>query len=244
MERKSSPRLFLLPTCLGETEPGLVLPAHYLSRIGHLRAFFVEDLRSARRFLRKIGYRTDFDEVLFVELNEHTSAESLETVLEKQGIDVSELLNQDMGILSEAGLPCIADPGSVAVEWAHRKGIQVVPLSGPSSIFLALMASGLNGQRFCFHGYLPANPKERAARLRELESLSGKYSQTQIFIETPYRSQQMFQSILDNCRGETRLCIASEITTESEFIRTRSVSQWKKHPAEIGKKNTVFLISL
>lgn len=244
MEEQSSPRLFLLPTCLGETEPGLVLPARYLSRIEHLRAFFVEDLRSARRFLRKIGYRTDFEEVLFIELNEHTRGRTLDTVLENQGIAVSELLGRDMGVLSEAGLPCVADPGSLAVEWAHRNAIRVVPISGPSSIFLALMASGFNGQNFCFHGYLPASPKERAARLRELEFLAGKHSQTQIFIETPYRSQQMFQSILDNCRDETRLCVASEITTETEFIRTLSVSQWKKHPAGINKKNTVFLISL
>lgn len=235
-------RLLLLPACLGDTDPALVLPAAYLTRMEHLRAFFVEDLRSARRFLRKIGYRLPFEEVLFVELNEHTRASCIEEVLRQQGVDESLLSGQDIGVLSEAGLPCVADPGAMAVEWAHRKGMQVVPFSGPSSLFLALMASGLNGQSFCFHGYLPATPKERVARIRELESASLKRNQTQLFIETPYRSQAMFESLLESCRPSTRLCVASSITLPDEFIRTMTVGQWKKSPASIQKKNTVFLL--
>ena len=157
-------------------------------------------------------------------------------------MDESLLSGQDIGVLSEAGLPCVADPGAMAVEWAHRKGMQVVPFSGPSSLFLALMASGLNGQSFCFHGYLPATPKERVARIRELESASLKRNQTQLFIETPYRSQAMFESLLESCRPSTRLCVASSITLPDEFIRTMTVGQWKKSPASIQKKNTVFLL--
>ena len=134
-------RLLLLPACLGDTDPALVLPESYLSRMQHLRAFFVEDLRSARRFLRKIGYKVPFEEVLLMELNEHTRASCLEEVLRQQGISEEKLLSADMGVLSEAGLPCVADPGSLAVEWAHRKGVQVVPFSGPSSLFMALMAT-------------------------------------------------------------------------------------------------------
>lgn len=235
-------RLFLLPTCLGDTATGDVLPAAYLSRIENLRVFFVEDLRSARRFLRKLGFSTPFEEVLFIELNEHTRESCLENVLDKAGIDPA-LLNRDMGVLSEAGLPCVADPGAMAVEWAHRKGIRVVPLSGPSSIFMALMASGFNGQNFAFSGYLPVPPQERRNRIAELENRALKSGQTQIFIETPYRSQQMFLSLLESCRPQTQLCVACNITLPDEFIVTRSIADWKKAPAELQKKNTVFLIS-
>ncbi len=235
-------RLLLLPACLGDSEPELVLPASYLPRMQHLRAFFVEDVRSARRFLRRIGYKVAFEEVLFVELNEHVRASSLEEVLRDQGVDEALLLAQDAGVLSEAGLPCVADPGSLAVDWAHRKGVQVVPFSGPSSLFMALMASGLNGQSFCFHGYLPAASRERMARIREIESVSFRKCQTQIFIETPYRSQAMFDSLLECCRDETRLCVASSITLPDESIHTWPISRWRKHPASIQKKNTVFLL--
>ena len=209
-------RLFLLPTCLGDTATGDVLPAAYLSRIENLRVFFVEDLRSARRFLRKLGFSTPFEEVLFIELNEHTRESCLENVLDKAGIDPA-LLNRDMGVLSEA--------------------------SGPSSIFMALMASGFNGQNFAFSGYLPVPPQERRNRIAELENRALKSGQTQIFIETPYRSQQMFLSLLESCRPQTQLCVACNITLPDEFIVTRSIADWKKAPAELQKKNTVFLIS-
>ncbi|MDE6493736.1 MAG: SAM-dependent methyltransferase [Bacteroidales bacterium] len=236
-------RLFLLPTCLGETSPWDVLPGIYPERIGNLRVFFVEDLRSARRFLRKVGFKASFEEVLFIELSEHTADSCLENVLEKQGVDARRLARQDMGVLSEAGLPCVADPGALAVEWAHRKGIQVVPLSGPSSLFMALMASGFNGQNFAFSGYLPVTPKDRQNRIQELESRALKSGQTQLFIETPYRSQQMFESLLASCRPSTRLCVACNITLPDEFIVTKTVADWKKAPAALQKKNTVFLIS-
>lgn len=235
-------KLFLLPTCLGDTDFEEVLPARYLERIQHLRAFFVEDVKSARRFLRKIGYRVPFEEVTLVELSEHTRETSLEEVLAKQDIDATALERQDMGVLSEAGLPCVADPGNLAVEWAHRKGLQVVPLSGPSSIFMALMASGFNGQNFCFHGYLPVKTEEREEKLKHLE-MSTRSGQTQIFIETPYRSQNMWDSIVRACRAETRLCVASEISTPQEFIRSMTVAQWRKHGCDLHKKNTVFLLA-
>ena len=235
-------KLFLLPTCLGDTDFEEVRPARYLERIQHLRAFFVEDVKSARRFLRKIGYRVAVEEVTFVELSEHTREASLEEVLAKQDVDVDALSGQDIGVMSEAGLPCVADPGNLAVEWAHRKGLQVVPLSGPSSIFMALMASGFNGQNFCFHGYLPVKAAERDEKLRRLEA-AARSGQTQIFIETPYRSQNMWDAIVNACRAETRLCVASEISTEQEFIRSMTVAQWRKQGCRLHKMNTVFLLA-
>lgn len=236
-------RLFLLPACLGDTPPEAVLPANYLSQVAPLRAFFVEDIRSARRFLRKVGFDAPFEEVSFVELNEHTKEDSIEALLDKQGIDIPSFLQQDIGVLSEAGLPCVADPGAMAVEWAHRKGLQVVPLSGPSSLFMALMASGFNGQNFCFLGYLPAESRERRTRIAEIEAKARKTNQTQIFIETPYRSRQMLESLLETCRPDTRLCVACNITLPDEKILTRSIAQWQKTPMDLNKKNTVFLIS-
>lgn len=243
MTPDSKARLLLMPTCIGETSPDEVLPARYLSKIEHLRTFFVEDLRSARRFLRKVGFRTPFEEVCFIELNEHSKGFRLEDILEAQQISEAEICKADMGVLSEAGLPCIADPGSLAVEWAHRKGIQVVPLSGPSSIFMALMASGFNGQSFAFHGYLPIDPKDRTTKIRELENISRRTGQSQIFIETPYRSQTMLQGLMDACHPETRICVACNISLADEFILTRTIAQWKKTKADIHKKNTVFVLS-
>ena len=146
-------------------------------------------------------------------------------------------------MVSEAGLPCVADPGAMAVAWAHRNGMKVTPLSGPSSLFMALMASGFNGQNFCFSGYLPVEAKDRQARLTELETRSRKTGQTQLFIETPYRSRQMLESILSVCHPDTRLCVACNITLPDELIVTRTVAQWRRNPADINKKNTVFLIS-
>lgn len=235
-------KLFLLPTCLGDTDFEEVLPARYLERIQHLRAFFVEDVKSARRFLRKIGYRVAFEEVVFVELNEHTREASLEEVLARQEVDSDALSGQDIGVMSEAGLPCVADPGNLAVEWAHRTGRQVVPLSGPSSIFMALMASGFNGQNFCFHGYLPVKATERDEKLRWLEAAT-RSGQTQIFIETPYRSQSMWEAIVNVCHAGTRLCVASEISSAQEYIRSMTVEQWRRQGCRLHKMNTVFLLA-
>lgn len=235
-------KLYLLPTCIGDSKPEDVLPASYLSRIEHLRTFFVEDLRSARRFLRKVGYRHPFEEVCFIELNEHSKGYRLEDILESQQVSEQDICQGDMGVLSEAGLPCVADPGSIAVEWAHRKGIKVIPFSGPSSIFMALMASGFNGQSFSFHGYLPVDAKERSIKIRELESLSRKHNQTQIFIETPYRSQTMLQSLTENCHPETKVCVATNISLPEEFILSQTIAQWKNTQVDIHKKNTVFVL--
>jgi 16S rRNA (cytidine1402-2'-O)-methyltransferase len=229
-------KLYLVPTLLGDTSPRDVLPAglgDILSRISH---FAVEDLRTARRFLRKIDKDADIDSMHFFLLNEHSGPEEAEEILEvlRQG--------HDAGLLSEAGLPCVADPGSGLVSMAHARGIRVVPLSGPSSITLALMASGFNGQNFAFRGYLPVDAKMRAAAIRNMEQDAYREDQTQIFIETPYRNMQVFNALIANCLPETRLCIAANLSCENEMIKTRNIRQWKENPPMLNKQPAVFLI--
>ena len=228
--------LYLIPTPLGETGFDTSLPTynhHILQRIDN---FIVEELRTARRFLRKAGYLKDFETVTFYLLNEHTPDDEAAGMLEKA------LIGQHVGLLSEAGLPCIADPGNIAVRLAHRKGIRVIPLTGPSSIMLALMASGLNGQNFVFHGYLPVKPDERTKALRELEHAATKGNQTQIFIETPYRNLQMLESIVKTCHSSLTLCIAADLTLETEWIRSMPVNEWKRQKPELHKRPAVFLL--
>jgi 16S rRNA (cytidine1402-2'-O)-methyltransferase len=227
------PRLFLLPALLGdESRPEDVLPSNYKSVITPLRTFVVEDIRSARRFLRKAGFTAPFEEVTFYILNEHTS--TLE-------IPAEAALN-DIGLLSEAGLPCVADPGAKMVRWAVKRRMKIVPVSGPSSIFLALMASGLNGQHFTFHGYLPVHPLDRERRIRLIENHSAKTGATEIFIETPYRNKHLFASLLKVCKENTMLCLARNITLSSEKIETYPISTWKKMTVELPKQNAIFLL--
>jgi len=228
--------LYLIPTPLGETGFEIGLPAYNMQILDHIEIFIVEELRTARRFLRKAGYTKDFETVTFYLLNEHTPDVEAASMLELS------LAGKNIGLLSEAGLPCVADPGNIVVRLAHRKGIRVVPLIGPSSIMLALMASGLNGQNFAFHGYLPVKPDERSRALRELDHAATKSNQTQIFIETPYRNLQMLESIIKTCHPSLRLCIAVDLTLETEWIRSIPVSEWKKQKPDLHKRPAVFLL--
>lgn len=212
-----------------------VLPADFLKQIEHLQIFIAEELRTARRFLRKAGYQKNFDDVIFYELNEHTPAHKMAEFL-------SKINEGDIGLLSEAGSPCVADPGSAIVRLAHQRGIPVVPMVGPSSILLALTASGLNGQSFAFHGYLPVDASARKKRIKDLEVSAIKYHQTQMFIETPYRNNHLLTAICEVCQPNTLVCVACNITQEDEFIVTRPVSAWKQNLPDLHKKNTVFLI--
>jgi len=228
--------LYLIPTPLGETGFEAGLPAYNMQILQRIDTFIVEELRTARRFLRKAGYSKDFDLVTFYLLNEHTPDNEVAAMLE------IAMTGHHIGMLSEAGLPCIADPGNIAVRHAHQKGIRVIPLTGPSSIMLALMASGLNGQNFVFHGYLPVKPDERAKALRDLESAASRNSQTQIFIETPYRNLQMLESIIKSCHASLTLCVAVDLTLETEWIRSMPLSEWKRQKPELHKRPAVFLL--
>jgi len=228
-------KLYLTPTLLAENTIPQVLPPHVLTIIHGLRQFVVEDIRTARRFLSKTGHPGPIEQLQFRELSEHTPESEIAPLL-------PYLLAADTGFISEAGAPCIADPGASIVRLAHANGIKIIPLVGPSSILMALMASGLNGQSFSFVGYLPVKQNERHERLRILERRSANENQTQIFIETPYRNMQLLADILKCCRPETMLTIAANITAEDEFICTRSIRQWKNRLPELNKIPTVFLI--
>lgn len=198
--------------------------------------FLVENERSARRFLRSIGYPKNFDEGTMIRVTQDTDFVPPETLLPHLRA------GNHVGIISEAGCPGIADPGAAAVQWAHQHGISVVPLAGPSSIFLALMASGMNGQQFAFHGYLPVAGAERKSRLKQLEEESARKGQTQIFMETPYRNNALLKDILESCKPATLLCIAADITLRSEKILTQPVHAWKKQVPDLNKKPAIFLM--
>ena len=232
----SSGKLYLIPTPLGEGDPARVLPASVLEIIPTLSCFVVEELRTARRFLSAAGLKGKIDTLEFHELNEHTDPRQVEPL--------ASLFDngRNVGLLSEAGLPAVADPGALLVALCHRHNIEVVPLVGPSSLMMALMASGLNGQSFAFVGYIPAKTEERRAALRNLEKRSASARQTQILIETPYRNDSLLSDMLSCLSGNTRVCVAANLTCEDQFICTRTVAQWKAHPITIGKRPCVFLI--
>lgn len=229
-------RLYLIPSPLGENDPAEVIPAPVLSSLGRFRTFVVEEVRTIRRYLSRAGLKGKIEGLEFHELNEHTDDATIESYLSlfHSGNDVA--------LISEAGLPAVADPGAKLVALAHRHGIRVVPLVGPSSLMLALMASGLNGQSFAFCGYIPAKTDERRSKLRTIEKVSAQLNQTQILIETPYRNDALFADILSVCSPATRVCVAADITTENEYIMTKKVAQWKKTGLVIGKRPCVFLI--
>ena len=229
--------LYLIPVTLGDTEIEKVLPAHNRDIILSIKHFIVENIRSARRFLKKVDKSIDIDTLTFYELNEHTEQKDIAHYLDALS------KGEPMGVISEAGCPGVADPGAMVVEMAHRKNLRVIPLSGPSSIIMAVMASGFNGQNFAFNGYLPAKPAERNSRIKQLEARIYKENQSQIFIEAPYRNTKMIQSLLSYCRPDTLLCIASGITTQEEWIKTKSIAQWKKEKLpEIDKIPTIFIL--
>ena len=228
--------LYLLPVTLGDTPIEKVLPAYNREIISGIKYFIVEDVRSARRFLKKVDSAICIDELTFYTLNKHTSPEDISGYLKplQEG--------RSMGVISEAGCPAVADPGADVVAIAQRRNLKVVPLVGPSSIILSVMGSGFNGQSFAFHGYLPIDPADRTKRLKELETRVYAENQTQLFIETPYRNQKMLEEILKTCRPQTKLCIAANITCEGEYIKTRSVKDWKGHLPELNKIPCIFLI--
>ena len=229
-------KLYLIPTPLGDNEPAEVLPAGVIERACSLRVFVVEEIRTARRFLSRYGLRGHIAELEFHELNEHSSAADVEALgsLFDRG--------EDVGLLSEAGLPAVADPGAELVALCHRRGVEVVPLVGPSSLMLALMASGLNGQSFAFCGYVPTKPEERRNALRALEKQSAAARRSQIIIETPYRNDALLADILQTLSPRTRICVAADITLPTQFIRTDSVAGWRSHVPAIGKRPCVFII--
>ncbi len=229
-------KLYLIPSPLGENDPAEVIPGPVLESLKGFRTFVVEEIRTARRYLSKAGLKGRIGELEFHELNEHTEQSVIEGYIHlfDNGNDVA--------LISEAGLPAVADPGAQLVALAHRNGIGVVPAVGPSSLMMALMASGLNGQSFAFCGYIPAKTDERRARLKTLEKVSGQLRQTQIIIETPYRNDSLFADILNVCGTSTRVCVAANITMPDAYIMTRKVSEWKKENLVIGKRPCVFLI--
>lgn len=228
--------LYLVPNTLGNPDTTETIPVGIKGRVSDINVFIVENLRNARRYLKSLNREINIDALTFFELNEHTSAEEIPSFLDRveQGLDAA--------IISEAGVPGVADPGAEVVRMAHEKGIRVVPLTGPSSILLALMASGLNGQSFCFHGYLPLKRPERIKKIKELEQKLIRSGETQLFIEAPYRNDGLLADILDTCQASTRLCIAADITLDSEFIFTKTSGAWKKKKPALHKRPVLFLI--
>ena len=232
---KSLGKLYLIPTTMSDTGIAQVIPSFNLDVIKQLKYFIVEEIKTSRRFLKTCEVPTAIDDLTFFELNEHTQIEAIEYMLDPalQGFDI--------GVISEAGCPAIADPGADIVGIAHKKNIKVVPLVGPSSILLALMASGMNGQNFTFNGYLPLK-EERKKALKQLEQISKQKKQTQIFIEAPYRNQKLLEEILQICLPETKLCIGMNITGSDEFIVTKTIKEWKNSCPDINKRPTIFLL--
>ena len=229
--------LYLIPVTLGETEISQVLPAYNHDIIVGIKHFIVENIRSARRFLKKVEKSIDIDTLTFYELNRHTDRKFIGQYLEalKNG--------QPVGIISEAGCPAIADPGADVVALAQQKGYKVVPLVGPSSIIMSVMGSGFNGQSFAFNGYLPVEVPQRIKALKKLENKVWNDDQTQLFIETPYRNAKMFETIVNNLKPQTKLCVAAGITCPEEYIKTKTVAQWKKDKLpDLGKIPAIFLI--
>jgi 16S rRNA (cytidine1402-2'-O)-methyltransferase len=232
-----SGKLYLLPAPIGDGAVDGVMPQGTLAVLRRLRYFVVEELRTARRYLSKAQIAAPVDELTFFTLNEHTAPEAVAPFLQPA------LEGHDVGLLSEAGVPAVADPGAGLVRLAHAKKIEVVPLVGPSSLLLALMASGLNGQSFAFAGYLPVKSHERQQRIKHLERLSASGKQTQLFIETPYRNSALFDDLLKTAAPATLVCVAANLTQPDAFIRTASVAEWKRAaPPDIHKKPCIFLL--
>lgn len=228
-------KLYLLPNLLGETTVEGVIPGDVIDMIKNIRIFATENVKNTRRYLKKIEKTINIDELTFLDLNEHSDIKDIETY-------IPYLKDNDVGIISEAGCPGIADPGAELVALAHRHGYQVVPLVGPSSILLALIASGCNGQNFSFNGYLPVNRAERVKALKNYEKQSSVENRTQIFIETPYRNLQLLEDIVSSLSPVTRLTVACDITTENEYIKTMQIKDWKHEKPDINKRPTIFIL--
>ena len=233
--------LYLIPVTLGDFSEDLIqksVPPYNRTIISEIKHFIVENIRTARRFLKAVDKSIDIDSLTFYELNEHTDVKTVSSYLDPLQKD-----SQSMGIISEAGCPAVADPGAVIVELAQKRNLPVIPLVGPSSMIMAVMASGFNGQSFAFNGYLPVKAGERTSRLRALEARAWKEDQTQLFIEAPYRNLQMLQTIVSTCRKDTRLCIAAGMTTPQEYVRTMTVAEWKtQSEPPVNKVPAIFLL--
>jgi len=229
-------KLYLIPSPLGENDPVEVIPGPTLELLKSIDTYVVEELRTVRRYLSKAGLKGHIEELHLYELNEHTTPAEVESYLKlfEDGHDV--------GLISEAGLPAVADPGANLVALCHNHDIEVVPQVGPSSLMMALMSSGLNGQSFAFNGYLPAKTDERRNAIKAIEKQSAAHKQSQICIETPYRNDAFFKDLLQNCQPTTRICVAVNITMPDAFIRTKTVSEWRRQTVEIGKRPCVFIL--
>lgn len=242
--------LYLIPSPIGDVAPAEVIPQSVLELLPRINHFVVEELRTVRRYLSNAGLKGKIDSLNFYLLNEHTPKEQVEKYLQIL------LSGEDVGLISEAGLPAVADPGAYLVELAQRADIEVVPLAGPSSLMMALMASGLNGQCFAFNGYLPVKEPDRSKEIKELERLSAKRGQSQIFIETPYRNERLLADFLQHCAPSTRLTVAADISMPTQFIKTKSIEEWRRVVAKgaagaadtakggfvIGKRPCVFIL--
>ncbi len=228
--------LFLIPVPLAENAAHKTFTAFNIEVINSIKTYIVENEKTARKFLKEAGIKTPQSELVIHDYGKHKRGNSLVPFFKEL------MTGTDVGLMSEAGCPGVADPGADIVSEAHKRGIKVVPLSGPNSILLALMASGFNGQSFTFHGYLPIDKVERGKRIKELEQLAQKNRQTQIFIETPFRNNHLFDDILKNTAAQTLLCVASNLTAEEEFVKTQTIGQWKQERIDLHKKPTIFLI--
>jgi len=233
--RPAEGKLYLIPSFLGEDNKSII-PDQVKEMVGMLDEFIVENAKTARRYLRAIGFTKNFDtEVVINEIDKHG-----ENIAPKLLANISK--GKNIGIISEAGNPCIADPGHELVRYAHSRSIQVVPLVGPSSILLALIASGMNGQQFTFHGYLPIQSADRMKKIRQLEEIARRHNITQIFMETPFRNDSLVRDALQVLDGDTKLCIACDLTLPSEFISTKKVADWKKQVPDLHKRYSIFLL--
>ena len=229
-------KLYLIPTTLGDNEPLEVLPISVKKIIEHINIYIVENEKTARRFIKKINAKKQQSSLQLFQLNKFTKAEDLPSFLEPC------LAGKNVGLISEAGCPAVADPGSDIVRIAHQKNIKVVPLVGPSSILMAIMSSGMNGQSFAFNGYLPIDKSEKKKELKRLERLSFDQNQSQLFIETPYRNNKMLEDLCNILDNNTEVCVACDITLPTEFIKTQSVNAWKKNSVDLHKRPTLFII--
>lgn len=229
--------LYLIPSTLAEKETvNAVIPTDVQNIIKSLDYFLVENIKTARRFLKSVDKSIEIDDLTFEILDKKTSEDdALQMILPL-------LQGKKAGIISEAGCPGVADPGALAVEMCHQNNIPVVPLVGPSSILLALMASGMNGQGFTFHGYLPIEKRDKAQKIKELDRLATQTGVSQIFMETPYRNNQLLQDLIKNCGNYSKLCIASNITSSDEYIKTKPITDWKNEKIDINKKPTIFIL--
>ncbi len=234
--KSTSAKLFLIPTTLGDVDPIASIPAAVFERINEIDNYLVENEKSARQYLKKLGIKKPLQQVNLHLLDKRTAFADLSPMMQ------ALVEGKNMGVISEAGCPGIADPGALAVKWAHQNGYDVVPLTGPSSILLALMASGFNGQSFAFQGYLPIDRSERIKKIKELEKLTQTQHQTQIFIETPYRNNHLIEDVLQQCQPQTKLCIAVDLTLTTEFVKSKTIAAWRQSKPDLHKRPAIFLL--